>query len=235
MLSLRSTLASLVLIAIAIPWLGCSDDDGRSPSAKQILNRMASAYAECQTYSDSGKVTTTYKSADGDETEVKPFTTAMIRPDQFRFEFTVQGNPRSRYIVWQNGKTISTWWDVRRQSEQPESLGMGLAGATGVSGGSAHTIPALLMPREVGGRLLTEVRNAKRGEDSTIAGDACFTIQAQVSGDPITIWIDQKTNLVRRIDSESDFGDFTTQESTTYDPVINGEIDPSSLEFRASR
>ena len=50
-----------------------------------------------------------------------------------------------------------------------------------------------------------------------------------------SIWVDQETYLVRRIDSTSDFDDFTTQESTTYDPFINDNVDPSLLEFGAPR
>ncbi|WP_099259993.1 hypothetical protein [Rhodopirellula bahusiensis] len=226
--------APLVVLLIAIPMLGCHRDTGdRLPTASQILDRMATTYSECQTYTDSGTLTTTYLSDEGETREVKPFATAMIRPHQFRFEFSVEGDSQSRYIVWRDQGQVRTWWDVGRQSKQPGSLGLGLAGATGVSGGSAHTIPALLMPREVGGRALTDVTKAKRGDDQQHGDHACFTIEALFSGDPITIWIDQKNYLVRRIDSRSEFEDFTTQDSTTYDPVINETIDPSLLNFRA--
>ncbi|KLU01840.1 hypothetical protein RISK_006024 [Rhodopirellula islandica] len=194
---------------------------------------MATTYSECQTYTDSGTLTTTYLSDEGESSEVKPFATAMIRPHQFRFEFSVEGDSQSRYIVCRDQGQVRTWWDVGRRSERPYSLGLGLAGATGVSGGSAHTIPALLLPREVGGRKLTDVTKTKRGDDQQQGDHACFTIEAQFSGDPITIWIDQESYLVRRIDSQSEFDDFTSQDVTIYDPVINSTIDPSLLKFRA--
>ncbi len=73
---------------------------------------------------------------------------------------------------------------------------MALAGATGVSSGSAHTIPALLLPREVGGRMLTDLEQPKRGEDKVLDDHKCFTIVARFADEPITIWIDQGTFLI---------------------------------------
>jgi hypothetical protein len=47
----------------------------------------------------------------------------------------------------------------------------------------------------------------------------------------MTLWIDKKTFLVRRIDTQTKFGYFRTEKTTTYDPVIDGEITDKMLEF----
>ncbi|MGH7731561.1 MAG: hypothetical protein ACRENJ_09980 [Candidatus Eiseniibacteriota bacterium] len=46
---------------------------------------MAKAYGECTSYYDSGVVRLVFVTADGNFTEEKPFTTAFVRPDRFRF------------------------------------------------------------------------------------------------------------------------------------------------------
>ena len=194
---------------------------------------MAEAYSECKTYRDSGTVTTVYKTQRGTETKVIDFSTAMIRPDKFRFEYTKKRTPSSRYVIWQNGADIRTWWDVTQESDHPESLGIGLAGAPAVSGSAAHSVPALLLPSEVGGRKLSELEDPKRADDKVFDDHRCFTIDASFAGDPITIWIDQETFLVRRIDGTTNFDDFSTDESTTYDPVIDENVPAPILEYNA--
>ena len=119
------------------------------------------------------------------------------------------------------------------QQKLEESLGLAVAGATGVSGGSAHNIPSLLLPKEVGGRKLTDVADTKRISDAMINETPCYRIRGTYADDPITIWIDQETHLVRRIDTQSEFDDFTTEETTVYDPVIDKAVDPRVLEYDA--
>lgn len=202
-------------------------------SASQILDRMAAAYSQCETYVDTGTVTTVFKSADGTWTEVKPFATAMVRPDQFRFEYSEEGEPDSRLVVWRNGREIRTWWALTQEAEQAESLGLALAGATGVSSGSAHTIPALLMPEEVEGRKLTDLQQVIRSEDEDLGAHKCFTLEGLYAGRGIRIWIDQDSYLVRRLDGTSEFADFSTAETTVYQPVIDGDVSPVLLEYDA--
>lgn len=228
--------------SIAIVVLGCRQDAGtgnqanhtdtRTPMAPQIIDRMAEAYLNCSTYTDTGTVTTVFKGERDTNTVVKPFSTAMVRPNQFRFEFTEEGNLNSRYVVWRRGRDVRTWWDVTQKSKRVDSLSLALAGATGVSGSSAHTVPALLMP-EVGGRMLTDLEQPTRGDDKSFRGHKCFTIEAQFASAPVTIWIDQSSFLIRRIDGTSEFDDFSTAESTAYDPVIDEDVAPKLLDYGA--
>ena len=56
-------------------------------SAKQIVERMAKAYTDCKSYRDSGIVKTLFVEKSGNRTVEKPFTTAFVRHDRFRFEY----------------------------------------------------------------------------------------------------------------------------------------------------
>src|SRR4051794_40464398 len=131
-------------------------------TAEQILEGMAAVYAGCRTYRDTGRVHTRFLTRRGrlDFESTKPFRTAFVRPDRFRFEFASHFPGQAemhRFIVHMAGRVVQTWWDLRPGVERQSRLGMALAGATGVSGGAAHTVPALLLPRRVGGRRLTDL------------------------------------------------------------------------------
>ena len=226
--------AAYCLIAAAVV-LSVSADEPKPQAlkAQDVLDRMAKAYAGCKSYHDSGVVKTVIVQTGGNLTVAKPFTTAFVRPDRFRFEYKEKdgGGQERRYIVWRKGKEVQTWWDGKPGVEKPESLNLALAGATGVSGESAHTVPALLLPKEVEGRRLTDMTEAKRIDDAKLDKVDCFRIEGKFAGSPTMLWIDQKTFLVRRIDTQQKFDNFRTEETTTYDPVIDEEIPDKKLEF----
>jgi len=177
-------------------------------------------------------VKTVFIRTDRKRTVEKPFTTAFVRPDRFRFEYEYK---ERRYILWRKGNDVQTWWDVTPGIKKPASLRLALAAATGVSSSSAKTVPALLIPDEVGGGRLTGITEAQRIEDAKLDKVECFRIQGQYAGSPMTIWVEKETFLVRRIDSQKKFDDFRTERTTTYEPVINGEISDKMLEFDPPR
>jgi outer membrane lipoprotein-sorting protein len=76
--------------------------DGLTP--QQILDKMASTYATCKSYRDSGAVTNFFSPQ---HIDVKPFRTAFVRPDQFRFEYD-DPDPEKPYIVWAKGDKVRT-------------------------------------------------------------------------------------------------------------------------------
>jgi outer membrane lipoprotein-sorting protein len=204
-----------------------------SLTAKELIDRMGKVYADCNSYRDTGVVTTVFIEAGSEWTEKKPFQTGFVRPNRFRFEYTDEkrNGAEYRYIVWRKGDEVQTWWDVSPGIEKPESLGLALAGATGVSGGSAHTIPELLLGEEVGGISLTAITKIKRIEDAEFDNVDCFRVTGVFVDNPERIWIDKETFLIRRIDTQVEFDDFRTDETTTYDPAINEEIADSKLAF----
>ena len=202
-------------------------------SAQAILARLASTYSRCKSYRDKGVVRIVYLESGGRRVEERPFRTAFVRPDRFRFEYQETGllGAKRRYIVWRLGSHVQTWWDVRPGIEEKASLGSALGAATGVSGGSSHAIPALLMPGEVEGRRLTDMTDVKRLADAEAAGASCFRVEGTYANLPRTVWVDKKTFLVRRIDFEDTFPTFRTQQTTTYEPVLDEQVAPELLRF----
>jgi hypothetical protein len=214
---------------------------------KQLLEAVAEVYANCSTYRDSGQVTTQFLSSERTRTSIRPFTTAFRRPDRFRFEYMDRyhvGDEWKRYIVWADGPTVRAWWDVLPGREEPESLGLALAAATGVSGGSAHTMPALLMPDRVGGRRLIELRELRSLGDEPLGEVTCFRLSGRfpvhrtgqkkhAERSPLTIWINRDTMLVRRIEHTNQFETFRAETLTEYTPVVGALLSEDELRFGA--
>ncbi len=201
------------------------------PSARQIIERMAKAYTDCKAYQDSGVVKTLFIEDGGNRTVEKPFTTAFVRAGRLRFEFTdTIGKRPMRYIVWSDGKEVQTWWDVAPGIKKPESLRLALGGAAGVSGNASLNIPQLLLPDQFNWRRLAPT-DAKRDEDGKLDRVECFRVEGKYGGNPITLWIDKKLYLVRRIDEKAKFDTFRTEQTTTFAPIMNEKMIDKMLEF----
>ncbi|MFL5330031.1 MAG: hypothetical protein ACJ8C4_14090 [Gemmataceae bacterium] len=74
-------------------------------NAEDIMLAMARMYAACNTYRDTGRVVTRFVDLSGKvmHSAERPFSTAFIRPDRFRFEFRNQFHNRGKWyrnIVW---------------------------------------------------------------------------------------------------------------------------------------
>ncbi len=198
-----------------------------------LLDHMSKVYANCKTYRDSGVVKIMFLEAVEERTVLKPFATACVEPDRFRFEYTERFNDSKRYrfIIWRNGKDIRTWWDAEPGVKKRDTLFMAIARAAGVSGGSALTVPALLFPREFFGLRLLDLATAKRIKDAKLDSSDCFRIEGKLMNQSRTVWLDKQTFLIRRIDSGQEFKNFSTVVTTTYYPAIDEEITEKLLNF----
>jgi outer membrane lipoprotein-sorting protein len=227
----------VVILALGVlPLLAAAAGEAPPSSAlpgPELISRMAQVYRSCASYRDTGTVSIVYFEKFGKRTEERPFKTAFVRPDKFRFEYTETtfvGGKR-QYIVWQGGRVVKTWWDVKPGVGTPSSLDMALAGATGVSGGSAHTVPRLLLSEAVSGRSLGEMKDVKRLGDTPCGEGTCARLSGVYAGSRRTVWVDLKSLLLRRLEVETVFPDFRTEETTTYEPVVDGEVPAQLLAF----
>jgi len=229
-LPLLPLLGSALVIAASV---AAESPRPESLDAQKILDRMAKVYANCTSYRDSGTVNTLFIGPRGNRTVEKPFTTAFLRPDRFRFEYKEKRSMgrEPQYIVWRQGSDVRVFTDLRPGNDKAVSLELAVAGAAGVSSGSAHKIPSLLLP-ELGGRRLTDLTEAHRTDDAKTGEADCFRIEGKYADSPVTLWIDKASFLVRRVDMYHDLGnDLHTEETTTYEPVVDGEVTAEMLAF----
>ena len=204
-------------------------------TGKKLLQQMATTYATCTSYCDTGVVSTLFFEEKGSRLVEKPFSTAFVRPDRFRFEYR---NGNLVEIVWRDGTKFRTrcgmmGWGITlvQMLSRKRSLRLGLAALTGVSGGSAHTIPALLCYEQVGGRRLTDMTAVQRIDDALLDDVACYRITGKYAEYLTVLWIEKATLCLRRLEVQQQFDHFRTEKTTTYFPAMNGEIDEQKLSF----
>ncbi len=232
-------------------------------TASDILARMALAYSECQSYRDRGEVHSVLDSG-ASKTETKQrFSTTFIRPDRFKYEFRVKpwyGGGEQLYVVWGNGQGFKSWWTVRPQVEQFSTISEAIAGPTGISQGSAYTVPTLLLgTRRTHEPLLGEGR-PERLDDEIINGVDCYVLRGTGEWeDETTVWIDKGSLGLRKIYESKTFSkerleklnestksvmgedgvppehrpirEFSGVTTTTYSPHFEISVNPSFFTF----
>ena len=216
--------------------------------AKQLIEQMAAVYASCRSYMDEGEVTTVFINKDNSErrTVIRPFSRAFIRPSNFRFEFRNRHQEDlewDRYIVWQDGESVQTWWSVRPGVETQPTLMLAIAGATGVSGESAVTISNLLMPDTIKCNGILSLTDFEIVREEIIEKTATYKVQGsrlrykrdgKLDQRELTLWIDTQTLLILKTFHVHQFEDFETETTTTYQPQINVTVPPDKLAFHPS-
>lgn len=229
------SLLIILCLAISLHCLSLKTDAQRyrlTPEA--ILKRMARAYAQCTSYQDTGVVETTYHEATSGRIEKMPFKTYFKRPNLLRFEWT-DYNPWKEgrtSVVWSNGKEVFIYWEPDRY-EREETLGGGIAGATGVSGGAAHTVPRMLL-EEISGFTLTELTNLSLAPDEEFEGESCYHIKGKHPlGDPYEVWIGKRDFLLRKVRSQSKYDNYyTVQEEIHRNIRINQSVASEVFNFK---
>ena len=208
-------------------WEAMSDDI----DARRIVDRMVKTYAQCKSYRDSGVISSVFfKNADSPEFTVEhSFTTAYVRPDRLRFE--IKDEDANRLLIVANRQNIQTWWDVEPGIQKPESLELAMAQALGFTGADVSRIPAMLMPQELDGLADLEMIVPKQLEDAKLQDVVCFRLEYNYRDEQFTLWIDQQSYLVRQINERIDADGITIERTTTFDPMIDGKITGSMLEF----
>lgn len=253
--TLKTLLAPILALCVLTPTTVALAQEGSARAEEPalapetILLKMARVYHNCRSYRDSGEVRTTLRIGDGRAGSDRPFHTAFMRPDRFRFQFTDTGlgERSSAYVVWTDGDEVHSWWDAKPGVRNAGTLRDGLGIAAGVSGGSSIRVPGLLLPGSVGGGPL--VVAAERIQDGADRGVPCFRIRGKsqktpytltmgaqtltVQDESITLWIDRATLLLRKVEDRKTFDTYNSESITTYKPEIDVDIPAVELTFNA--
>jgi hypothetical protein len=205
------------------------------PSAEAIISRVAKTYADARSYSDEGEVTLVFTDATTQRTQGKPFSTRFVRPRLFRFEFTERDffNQPKHYVIWSDAAPdrTKTWWTIKPNIEE-HPLDLAVGAAAGVSSRSSHTIPRLLMPGVVQGQSLIDLKGLRLAGEDIVDGALCDKIEGTTPrGDLETVWIDETTNLVRKVAGTIKIPGATVEQTTVYRPRLNIEIAPKEFDF----
>ena len=172
--------------------------------AKSILDRVAEAYGGCASYFDKGRHTTSHS---GQEYMVT-FQTNFVRPSKFRFDwwwsyrpYSKQKKPQFHDWIWCDGKRAFSRLHFKKRVQEEQSVQMAIAGATGISSGTACAVSSLLSPSLIKiKRKWTDLHNPVVRNEEFIFGFECFLVNGSLdNADDTELWIDQKTYLIRKV------------------------------------
>ncbi len=209
---------------------------GRRPDARTVVRKMAESYAACKSYQDTGVVETIYHEETGGRIDKMPFKTYFKRPSLLRFEW-IDYFPRKvgrTSVVWSDGASTFTYWEPDK-FEKEEDLSMGIAGATGVSHGAAHTVPRLLLPVGIGGFALTDLKDLTLVGEEVFEGEPCYKITGKhPNGDVHELWISKRDFLLRKERTETPGldGESVTEEEIHRGVKINQPIADEVFKFK---
>jgi hypothetical protein len=174
--------------------------------ARHVLQTMITVYAAFTSYVDTGHVTT--RIVKSGVVHRRWFSTLYQKPSFFRFTFySPHPHPPLGHIVTQHvvGLDGTEGYSIKKRPEDTQplkstgGLALAVAGATGISSGSAHTIGRLLLP-EVDGRSILDLHNPQFNGDTDIDGALCYSITGQLpKGDGQELWIEKDTLLLRKV------------------------------------
>jgi hypothetical protein len=152
-----------------------------------------------------------------------------VRPNKLRFEWEEARSGDTDFnILWSDGKDTFSY-DVFPWVSKNEDLELGIAGATGISRGSSHTIPSLLMS-ELSGFRLTEMDRLSLLREEQFEGEDCFVVQGfHPFGFPIEMWISKNDFLLRKSRDQNHDGYW--QEEIRRGVRINGDIAAEVFEY----
>lgn len=202
--------------------------------AESLVSDLADRYAAMRTYRDRGVV---LQSLPAIEMPVKTtFETRFRRPGLLRFAFSSPHPfPPLSHIVTEYccGADSAGAYEWRKAHDEPahltklESLSLAIAGATGISGGSAHTIGSLLMP-EIGGLRFTELHDFRIRGREAFEGHDCIVAESPLpGGGGLILWIHRDSMTLRKVVTKHP--SFPPGEEIRRDIEIDAAIDDREL------
>jgi hypothetical protein len=223
---IRMKNTSCVLRCFLIITLFASTAFAQAPlTARDVIAKMAGVYAQSASYRDEGQATNIGSG------RVLSFTTLFDRPkSSFKFEYTSSNSPSpgNHIVLWRTTPGDVRMWSARIPQIELKSMQMAIASVTGVSGGSGHDVPVLLMREEgfAGFSLSSDWMDAALPEEEMVDGRACYKISGHYlhTDDALSVWIDKQTFLIRKIVDK--------RHTITYSPQVNIPIDAALFAFQ---
>lgn len=226
------TLLGLVLLCAGC---GCqqasvkSAESGPVPSinadAIKRLKALEQQYARLQTYSDQGEL---QSSGQGFMAKNARFETRFSRGGGFLFKEQAleNGKPYDQNAVWSDGKRSWLYMEMVGGSAE-RGIADALSTISTTGGYVTMLVPALLMPNEFKGGILSETAQEITLEADALAGGAeCSVLKVKKSsGMSLTLWIDKKSGLILKA-LEPNSGS-----TITYQPQVNVKLRAKDFVF----
>lgn len=181
-------------------------------NAHAFLEAVILRYRSIAHYSDIGLKRSFHKRRQ----HIVHFETAYRQPHFFRFAFfNTHPYPPLRHlrihtVIGKDGQASyfhTKSYDGRESLENEPSLNIAVAGATGISRGSAYTIAALLF-EEIEGLYLPALHRLRFRRIREIDGITCIAVSGlhPYDGRRVTAWFGAKDLMLRRVLENTSYG-----------------------------
>jgi hypothetical protein len=263
---LRHAKRACLWLVLTVSVLACRAHDvvadpaePREPDASSILETVLATYQHLDGYQDTGTVETAFYGK-VDYVEKLDFSTAFKRSGKFRFDYQQEGANKDHMVITSDADDVHLWWSITGKEEESKDLRMAIASATGVSHGTAHTIPSILLNTMPAGfftgKPKTQFYRIADGVENGVIYDRVQTLWHHdaetlperhvkaADGSIIelprylsavnskkTYWFNHTSHLLERVDEDADLDTFYTLTTTRYKPQANPVIADSAFTF----
>jgi hypothetical protein len=179
-----------------------------SQTAPEIITAVQAKYAGLTSLAVEGKVVSDMDMSGVESpvanaampkqyTSVHTFTVRLARPELYRIEWSqpVHDSYTNEGAAWSAGDGHHLRLGSQDRPLQKD-LDLNLAGATGVSGGAAHTLPSIFFQRPAS--VLKMMQNPTLLPNEKIGDEDCKVITGQVAGQKLILWVTKDSLLKQR-------------------------------------
>ena len=148
-------------------------DDGIKAqlNGEEIFERTSQKYADCRTYSDSGRVE--------NERGVMTFKTFFVRPNLFKFEFDHQSDEQGKSgIIWSDGNEFFTSYNDDLDHVPCDNISSLLVEIGSAAQQASYLVPMMLMSDYAGANALADAGPYVTTEHTSIADRSCHRIKS---------------------------------------------------------
>jgi hypothetical protein len=217
----------------------------RAEESDDLMTPVRERYAALHSYSDTGRVETTYQwPATPVSIDHYNFVTAFRAPRNFFFRF--EADPAADgdvFVIWCDGGPFQSWWKSTGVHEVYDGGRGTFAFGVGAlpTKDAANLIAPFLFPQAGMKGVISNLIEAKEQSQEAIDGRICRKLIASERETgmgpeelPITVWIDNDSGLVRRATTEAQAGSaagLIDRIDYTLDPLADADIPDDRFSF----
>ncbi|MBS1956988.1 MAG: hypothetical protein JST89_22555 [Cyanobacteria bacterium SZAS-4] len=140
-------------------------------NGEEVFERTAQKYADCRTYSDSGRIESNLG--------VMTFKTFFVRPNLFKFEFAHESEEQGKSgIIWSDGNEFFTSYNHDLDNVPCDNISSLLVEIGLAAQPASYLVPMMLMPDYIDANSLSNAAPYLSTEHTSIADRSCHRIKS---------------------------------------------------------
>ena len=191
--SIKNASLAITLLMLGMPVFG------EEPAADEVLKKVAEKYRTMETYKAEGTIHMDADTAGRKLQLETSFSMLLKKPNLYLISWTQTGIVPQSGTVWSDGTQPYLYMGATNAYAKMNSDEMALAGATGISGGAAFTIPSMFLPVFTNPAELTRLNDPQIEKSEVIEEDDCYVI---AGSSPLSakesFWISKESHLIRK-------------------------------------